>query len=134
MVEKDIRAHVAALDEAYAHNDAEAYFAHFAEDATILVPGVGRWTKADYADKWKATLARGGGVEASEVLDLKVQLSPAEDAAVVSYVHEVTYRGLYPHQPADHREEKSLLITEVWFRRDGAWLIAHMDWSALEQH
>lgn len=132
MIENDIRSKVAALDEAYASNDADAYFAHFADDVTIMVPGFGRWTKQDYVEKWTGVIARGAGVEGSKLSDLKIHVSPAEDAAVASYVLDVTYRGLYPHQPADHREDKRLLMTEVWFRRGTTWTIAHMDWSTVE--
>lgn len=128
----DIETALRAADHAYATNDVAGYFAFFAEDVTILVPGFGRWKKADYVGKWSATVARGGGVEASAIKDLTISVSPSGDAAAASYILDVTYRGLYPTVPVDQRDDKRLLMTEVWFKHDSGWLIDHLAWSTVE--
>lgn len=132
MTERDVKACIEAVDEAYARNDAEAYFAHFDEKATIIVPGVGQWPLAGYIEKWTGMIASGGGVARSSLSGLHIQLSPSSDAAITNYVLDVIYRGMNPAAPGE-TQDSTLFITEVWFCREGRWRIAHMSWSAREQ-
>lgn len=132
MTEHDVRACIEMMDQAYARNDADAYFAHFDDKATIIVPGVGQWPLAGYIAKWTGMIAAGGGVARSSLTDLQIRLSPSSDAAIANYVLDVTYHGMNPAAPGETRDSE-LLITEVWFCRDSHWRIAHMSWSAREQ-
>jgi ketosteroid isomerase-like protein len=118
--------------KAYNDNDYEKYFSMFADDITIFRAARGRWTKKEYHDGWKAAIERGGGVASAGVEDLRVQMSPAEDSAVATYLMPVKSRFPGGVVPAGRNENIVYNMTEVWYRREGKWIMVHMYWTVRE--
>jgi len=65
---------------AYAKNDLEPYFSFYAPDAIQWLPE-GRTDLATYKRDWTAYISAGNRVEAADLLELQVKVSPGGDAA-----------------------------------------------------
>jgi ketosteroid isomerase-like protein len=69
-------------------------------------------------------LAAGNRLDRVEVRDLRVQISPAADAAIATYVLRVTTRSAKGVVTTEDNQE-----TDVLFRRAGAWTIVHVNYA-----
>ena len=121
--ERDVRTLIASYNAAYERNDLEAYFTAFAPDLTQWFPS-GRVDKPAYQASWTKYIGAGNRVERVEVRDLRVQMSPAEDAAIASYVLRVTTRPVKGDVSTEDNQE-----TDVLFKRNGAWTIVHVNYA-----
>jgi ketosteroid isomerase-like protein len=121
--EEAVRQAVVSANRAYAANDLEAYFGHYAQELTQWWPS-GRNDLPRYRREWEAFVGAGGRVLRADVSDLVVQLSPAGDAAVASYRLDVETKGT---DGASTRE--TLQETDVLFRGDAGWRIVHLHYS-----
>lgn len=125
--EQEVRAVIADYNAAYGRNDLDAYFAAFAPDLTQWFPS-GRVDKASYQGSWTKYIAAGNRLERVEVRDLRVQVSPAADAAVATYVLRVTTRAASGEVSTDDNQE-----TDVLFKRGGAWTIVHVNYAPVKK-
>jgi ketosteroid isomerase-like protein len=107
---------------AYAANDLNLYFSFLAPDFVQWLPG-GRSTKDEYVKSWSHFIEGGGKVLSADFTEMKIQVSPAGDAAAASYLlHVVTHstRG-----DSDEYFQES----DVLFKRDGAWKVVHLNYA-----
>jgi ketosteroid isomerase-like protein len=124
--EREVRAAVVACNQAYAANDLPAYWACYAPDLTQWF-ATGRVDLPTYRRDWERFIKEGGRVEAAEVEDLVVQVGPSADAAVASYRLRVRTRGTDGKVTAEVMHE-----SDVLFRRDGRWLVVHLNYAPSE--
>ena len=118
--EAELRAVVIAFNEAYADNDLELYFSHFAEDADMYWSGA-RHTTAAYRDDYTATVEAGGAVEKNDVSDLVIRMLPGSEAAIASFFIDYRFRN-----PGGEITVEQAFETEVWQKIDGAWKLVGM--------
>ncbi len=121
--DKDVRAVIAEYNAAYGRNDLDAYFKAFAPDLTQWFPS-GRVDKATYQADWTKYIGAGNRLERVEVRDLQVQVNPAADAAVATYILRVTTRTAKGQVSTEDNQE-----TDVLFKRQGAWTIVHVNYA-----
>ena len=122
--EDQVRAAVIAFNEAYADNDLATYFGYYADDATLWFD-TDRVTLEEYKKDWHELVEGGGGVETNRLSDIRVRVSPGGDVAIATYSLEVVTR-----YPDGRRTNERSAETDVWFRRDGGWTIAHIHYDA----
>ncbi len=121
--EQEVRAVIADYNAAYGRNDLDAYFKAFAPDLTQWFPS-GRVDKASYQASWSKYIGAGNKIEKVEVRDLRVQIGPAGDAAVATYILRVTTRPVKGAVETEDNQE-----TDVLFKRAGAWTIVHVNYA-----
>jgi ketosteroid isomerase-like protein len=121
--EREITALEQKMNAAYAANDLPAYFAYYAPDFTQWLPE-GRTDLPQYEKMWTAFIASGGGVESDQTSDMHVQVDPAGDTAVASYLLRVKTRSAKGIVSDEVFQE-----TDVWFRRAAAWKVVHLHYS-----
>jgi len=122
---EDLHAAIKAFDHAYATNDVETYFSFYADDATVYFYGA-RQDVAAYHELWTALMEAGGGVELNEISDLKVQVLPCGDVAIVtSFVDNRT------RDPDGTTSTVRAFETDVWQKIDGDWKIISLHYSEL---
>jgi ketosteroid isomerase-like protein len=115
-----------AFNLAYEKNDLEAYFSYYADDVTMWFES-GRAELSDYKKDWYALIQGGGGVEKNALSDIRVQVSPAEDAAIATYALDVVTRQ------ADGKKTKERAYeTDVWYKRDSGWKLVHVHYNSKE--
>lgn len=117
---------VVAFNQAYERNDLEEYFSYYADDVTQWFES-GRVDLADYKKSWYELIQGGGGVEKNALSDIRVQVSPGGDAAVATYVLDVVTR-----QVGGKKTKERAFETDVWYKRDGKWKIAHLHYNSKE--
>lgn len=121
--EADVRKVIADYNAAYERNDLDTYFKAFAPDLTQWFPS-GRVDLPSYRASWTKYIGAGNRNEKVEVRDLRVQVSPAGDAAVATYVLRVTSRTANGVVSTEDNQE-----TDVLFKRNGAWTIVHVNYA-----
>ena len=120
---EEVLKHVVAFNAAYERNELDAYFAFYAEDATLWFDS-GRVNLADYKKDWHKLIADGGGVVKNVISDLNVQMGPGDTTAVATYQLDVETRMPDGSITKDHAHE-----TDVWFLGNGEWLVAHLHYT-----
>jgi ketosteroid isomerase-like protein len=123
-VEKEILALETKMNEAYAANDLPTYFAYYSPDFTQWLPE-GRTDLPQYERQWTAFIQKGNRVESYEISDMHIQVGPSADVVVASYLLGVKIRS-----PKGEVSDECNHETDVWFKRDGAWKVAHLHYSA----
>lgn len=123
-VEAEVRTFIETYNGYYGANDVDQYFASFDPSLTQWWPS-GRVDLQTYETSWRAGVAKGGGNTSVQVQDLQVQVSPSGDAAIATYVLEVTPRR--DGKPVDKIERNQ--ETDVLFKKDGAWKIVHVNYG-----
>ena len=116
----ELRNVVVAFNEAYADNDLELYFSHFAEDADMFWSGA-RHTTAAYRDDYMATIKAGGAVEKNVVSGLVIRMLPGNEAGIASFFIDYRFRN-----PGGEITVEQAFETEVWEKIDGAWKLVGM--------
>ncbi len=125
-VSEEIRDLVIEFNEAYERNDLDEYFSYYADDLTLWLES-GRVTLGQYKTDWYALIEGGGSVESNELSDIRVQVGPDGKTAVVTYVVTVVTRS-----PEGKRTKEQAWETDVWFKRDGRWKVAHLHYNSRE--
>jgi ketosteroid isomerase-like protein len=115
-----------AFNQAYERNDLDLYFAYYADDVTMWFES-GRVALADYKKDWYALIQGGGGVEKNAISDMKVQVSSGGDVAIATYALDVLTR-----QVGGRKTKEQAWETDVWFKRDGKWKLAHVHYNSRE--
>lgn len=118
-----VRAAVAAFNDAYLRNDLDSYFGYYAADATLIFDS-GRVALDDYRSDWYQLIADGGAVESNVISDIRIRVSPAGDAAVASYRLDVRTR--YPDGTV---VTERAWETDAWFRAGDSWQVAHLQYT-----
>ncbi len=108
---------------AYAKNDLEQYFSFYAPDAIQWLPE-GRTDLATYKKDWTAYISAGNRVEAADVLELQVKVSPGGDAASAAYLLHVRTK-LASGSVTDEEFQE----TDVWFKLTSGWKIVALHYS-----
>jgi len=112
------------MNAIYAANDLPNYFAYYAPDFTQWLPE-GRTDLPQYKQEWTAFIQSGGRIQANEISDMHVQIGPAGDTAVASYLAHVKTRS-----EKGTVSDEIFHETDVWFKRDGSWKIVQLHYSA----
>lgn len=120
--EAEVRNFILTYNDYYAANDLDRYFASFDPALTQWWPS-GRVNLQTYDKMWRELVAKGGGTSKAVVSDLQVQVDPSGDAAVATYILEVT-----PRKNAEAAVERNQ-ETDVLFKRDGQWKIVHVNYG-----
>lgn len=120
---EEVLKHVVAFNAAYERNELDAYFAYYAEDATLWLNS-GRVKLADYQRDWRKLINDGGRVEKNVISDLNVQMGPGDTTAVATYQLDVETRQPDGSVSKEHAHE-----TDVWFLGNGEWLVAHLHYT-----
>jgi ketosteroid isomerase-like protein len=123
--EAEVLAAVEAFNTAYATNDVEGYFNHYADDVMLYYYGA-RQEIATYHEEWSAMIKAGGGVEKNEISDVKVQMLQGNEAAVASYFVDNKTR----EAEGDTSTAKAFEL-DVWQKIDGEWKIVSMHYSEI---
>jgi len=108
------------MNAIYAANDLPNYFAYYALDFTQWLPK-GRTDLPQYKKMWTAFIHGGGRIESNVISDMHVQIGPAGDTAVASYLAHVKTRS-----QKGKVSDETFHETDVWFKRDGNWKIVHL--------
>lgn len=112
------------FNAAYAANDLDKYFGYYADDALLWFPE-GRTDVTSYKKEWSEFIKSGAGIKAGTLSSLHIKFSPQGDTAIASYVLHLT------QQEADKKvHTEDFQETDVWFKTDGGWKIAHVHYSA----
>jgi len=120
---EEVRQLVIAFNQAYEKNDLEAYFSYYLAGATL-------WTNDEYSTveayraTWSEFVATGGAVRKNALSELEVRLSPAGDSAIATYRLDVETMQPDGSVSTDRSQE-----TDVWFRTDTDWKIAHVHYA-----
>jgi ketosteroid isomerase-like protein len=123
--EAEMYAAVKAFNTAYATNDVEGYFNHYADDAMLYFYGA-RQDVAAYHEEWSAMVKAGGGVEKNEISDVNVQMLQGDTVAVASYFVDNRSRSA----EGETSSEKAFEM-DVWQKIDGEWKIVSLHYSAI---
>lgn len=115
------------MNEAYAKNDLQTYFSYYAQDFMQWLPE-GRTDLDKYKRQWMAYVTAGNTMQAAEVRELFVRVSPSEDAAVASYILHVKTKTADGKITEDDSQE-----TDVWFKREGAWKVVALHYAPLSK-
>jgi len=126
--EQEVRAFIERYNAYYGANDLDNYFASFDPGLTQWWPS-GRVDLKTYETDWRRGVAAGGGNTKVAVSDLRIQVGPSADAAVATYILEVTPRR--DGKPVDRIERNQ--ETDVLFKRDGAWKVVHVNYGPARQ-
>jgi len=126
--EQQVADGVRQLVTAYGANDVDKYFTIYAKDMTIL-RNTGRWTHAEYYERWKQVVGDGGGNLSADVVDLKVQMLPGAESAVATFKMPVKSR--FPNAEAARGRNPEIIyyMSTVWAHRSNSWNIVHVHWS-----
>ena len=127
-VEAEVRDFIFKYNTDYANNDLDPYFRSFDPGLTQWYAS-GRVDLPSYEESWRKNIANGGGNTKVDVQDLVVQVSPEGDAAVATYVVEVTPRK--DGQPVDRIDRNQ--ETDVLFKKDGEWKVVHVNYRSAAQ-
>lgn len=125
LADAEVRDAIKAFNGAYADNDVDAYFSHYAADATVYFYGA-RQDLSAYHEEWAAMVEAGGGVEINELSDVQVQVMPSGDVAVASYFVDYRMRG-----PDGDMFVARAFETEVWQKIDGEWKVISLHYSEI---
>ena len=121
--EKEILALEDKMNAAYAANDLPTYFAYYADDFTQWLPE-GRTDLPQYKKEWTEFIRSGGKIESDQISDMHVQVGPAGDTVVASYLLHVSTRS-----PKGQVRDEDFHESDVWFKRDGSWKVVHLHYS-----
>lgn len=121
--EGEIRALEQKFNAAYAVNDLKTYFAYYAPNMVQWLPE-GRSDLAGYTKDWTAYIAAGNKVEAADISELEVKVSPKGDSAVAAYVLRVRTKLANGSVTDEEFQE-----TDVWFHGDSGWKIVALHYS-----
>lgn len=124
-VDAELSDAIKAFNVAYTSNDMEAYFAFYTDDASIYFYGE-RHKVSAYREEWTAEIDAGGGVEKNETSDVRVQMMPSGDVAVVTSFIDNRTRGTDGETTTVKAYE-----TEVWQKIDDEWRVVSLHYNEI---
>jgi ketosteroid isomerase-like protein len=123
--EDEVRAAAEAFNTAYATNDIEAYFGHYADEATLYYYGA-RQDLSAYHEEWSAMMEAGGGVEVNEMSDVVIQMMPSGEVAIATSFIDNRTRSVEGEVSTVRGFE-----TDVWQKIDGEWKIISLHYTEI---
>jgi ketosteroid isomerase-like protein len=123
--EAEVRTAIKAFNDAYASNEVDAYFNHYAADAMVYFYGA-RQDLSAYREEWAEMVEAGGSVEKNELSDLQVQVMPSGDVAVASYFVDYRLR-----EPDGNVSVAKAFESEVWQKIGDDWQIVNLHYSEI---
>ena len=124
-VDAELSDAIKAFNVAYTSNDMEAYFGFYADDATIYFYGE-RHKVSAYREEWTAEIDAGASVEKNETSDVRVQVMPSGDVAVVTSFIDNRTRGTDGETTTVRAFE-----TEVWQKIDDEWKVISLHYTEI---
>jgi ketosteroid isomerase-like protein len=121
--EAEVRMAIKAFNDAYAGNEVDAYFNHYAADAMVYFYGE-RQDLSAYHEEWAEMVEAGGRVEKNELSDIQVQVMPGGDVAVASYFVDYRLR-----EPDGNVSVAKAFESEVWQKIGDDWKIVNLHYS-----
>ncbi|MER7541939.1 SgcJ/EcaC family oxidoreductase [Spirillospora sp. NPDC127506] len=115
--ESDVRAVLGRMYAAWADNDPDAFADLYAEDATVVLPGVFQRGREAVRDYMAAAFA--GPLKGSRAVDEPQDVRVDGDTAVI-----VSRAGIIMAGEDAVRAERERLATWVLSRRSGRWLVS----------
>lgn len=124
----DLRNIMRRLPEIYKEGDIAGYLSHYAPDITANYSGA--LVNSNEARAFLKSLFAGNGKTLSfQMGEPQIQFSENEEAAIVRY----PWREHFQYD--DGREtDIEYYETDVWYRRNGEWKIAHVHQSTTKEH
>ena len=123
--ESEVRAAAADFNDAYATNDLDRYFGHYAKDAVVYWYGERQDLDAYYKE-WQELIESGGGVETNEASQEIFQVLPGGKAVVASYF--ITNVTRYPE---GETIAGNFYETEVWQKIGGEWKVINLHYTEI---
>lgn len=123
--EAEVYTAVEAFNAAYATNDIDGYFGHYAEGATVYFYGA-RQDMSAYHKEWSAMMDAGGGVEMNEMSDVVIQMMPGDEVAIVTSFIDNRTRSSEGEVSTVRAFE-----TDVWQKIDGEWKIVSLHYTEI---
>lgn len=124
-VAAEVRAAVHAFNEAYANDEVEAYFDHYADGALVFFYGA-RQDLSAYHEEWAKMITAGGGVVRNELSDVRIQVMPGDEVAIASYFVDYAMRT-----PDGEVAESKGFDSEVWQKIDGEWKVVSLHYTEI---
>ena len=124
-VDAELSDAIKAFNVAYTSNDMDAYFGFYTDDATIYYFGE-RHKLSAYREEWTAEIDAGGGVEKNETSDVRVQMMPSGDVAVVTSFIDNRTRGTDGETTTVRAYE-----TEVWQKINDEWKVVSLHYNEI---
>ena len=124
-VDAEVRDAANAFISAYASNNIDAYFSYYTDDATVYFYGE-RHKVSAYREEWTAEIDAGGGVEKNETSDVRVQVMPSGDVAVVTSFIDNRTRGTDGETTTVRAFE-----TEVWQKIGDEWKVISLHYTEI---
>ncbi len=124
-VDADLSDAIKAFNASYTSNDLKAYFGFYTDDATIYFYGE-RHKVSAYREEWTAEIDAGAGVEKNETSDVRVQVMPSGDVAVVTSFIDNRTRGTDGETTTVRAFE-----TEVWQKIDDEWKVVSLHYTEI---
>jgi ketosteroid isomerase-like protein len=119
----EIRQFEERFNKAYEANDMKTYWDFYSEDMTQYWQE-GRLDLPEYRAFWEKELAAGNRMLEVRTADMVIHVGPSLDSAVAAYRIFTKMR-----RPDGSINESWNLETDVLFKRDGRWKVAHMHYS-----
>jgi len=123
-VEDEIKDFEQRANAAYEANDLTKYFSFYAADFSQFLPE-GRTDLAQYRKDWTTYVGEGNREQKVEISDMHIQIGPAKDTAVASYILHVRTK-LKDGKISDEDNQES----DVLFKRNGEWKVVFLHYSA----
>jgi len=123
-VEDEIKNVEQRVNAAYEANDLKEYFSFYAADFSQFLPE-GRTDLAQSQKGWGAYIGEGNRVQKVDISDMHVQVGPSKDSAVASYILHVRTK-LKDGKITEEDNQES----DVLFKRNGAWRVVFLHYSA----
>jgi ketosteroid isomerase-like protein len=123
--EAEVRTAIKAFNDAYAGNDVDAYFDHYAADAMVYFYGA-RQDLSAYHEEWAEMVEAGGEVEKNELSDVQVQVMPSGDVAIASYFVDYRLRA-----PDGNVSAVKAFESEVWQKIGDDWKLVNLHYSEI---
>ncbi len=124
-VDAELSDAIKAFNVAYASNNMDAYFATYTDDASIYFYGE-RHKVSAYREEWTAEIDAGASVEKNETSDVRVQVMPSGDVAVVTSFIDNRTRGTDGETTTVRAFE-----TEVWQKIDDKWKVISLHYTEI---
>lgn len=119
----EVRDFEVRFNKAYESNDVKAYFDFFTDDMTQFWQE-GRMDMPEYRPFWTGEIGKGRRVLEVRTADMAIHVAPSNDAAVAGYRIFVKERLADGSVTESWNQE-----TDVMFKIDGRWKVAHMHYS-----
>ena len=128
----EVDATLTAMYQAYAANDAKAYFSYFADDAVMLTSAGKEQPASEYEESWSSTIAAGGGVVSYDPnYPRSIRVSDDGNTAIVLVAGvPASYKFPDGSEPGKFNDASYVWAeTIVWTKTNGNWKLVHFQYA-----